>query len=262
MDSQPKAPATVRKKARTKSDDDALKRLWKRFRKPLARSRFVKSAVASVFAQALRLVYLTNRTAKGSGDLEAAFARSAPLIFALWHGQHLLAPFTRPHGRRVTAMVSRSADAEINALILRKLGVEAARGSGGRNDRNQLKKGGARALIALKKSLDSGSNVAMIADIPHGTPRQAGLGIVMLARISGRPILPVALATSRRKVFERSWDKTTINLPFGRLAIAIGDIILVDAKADEAEMERKRQEVTAGLNSVTAKAYRIADGVE
>jgi lysophospholipid acyltransferase (LPLAT)-like uncharacterized protein len=262
MDSQPAASIKVRKKARKKSDDDALKRFWKRLRKPLARSRFVKGAVASLFAQALRVIYLTNRTAKASGDLDAAFAASAPVIIAIWHGQHLLAPFTRPRGQRVTAMVSRSADAEINALVLQKLGVEAERGSGGRDDRNQLKKGGARALIALKKSLDSGNNVAMIADIPHGTPRQAGLGIVTLARISGRPILPVALATSRRKVVERSWDKTTINLPFGRLAIAIGDTILVDAKADEAEMERKRQDVTALLNEVTAKAYRIADGVE
>ena len=77
-------------------------------------------------------------------------------------------------------------------------------------------KGGAQALIALKKVLDAGSNVCMIADIPHGTPRQAGMGIVMLARISGRPVVPIAMATSRRKVLEKTWDKTTINLPFGR----------------------------------------------
>ena len=42
------------------------------------------------------------------------------------------------------------------------------------------------------------------------------MGIVTLARLSGRPIVPVALATSRRKVLEKTWDKTTINLPFGR----------------------------------------------
>ena len=33
----------------------------------------------------------------------------------------------------------------------------------------------------------------MIADIPHGTPREAGQGIILLARLSGRPILPVAI---------------------------------------------------------------------
>ena len=117
--------------------------------------------------------------------------------------------------------------------MLEKLGFEAARGSGGRDTGNQRNKGGARALIALKKSLDEGKNVAMIADIPHGTPRQRGLGIVTLARISGRPILPVAVTTSRRKVIEKSWDKTTINLPFGRMAIMLGEPLFVAGDADE-----------------------------
>ncbi len=93
----------------------------------------------------------------------------------------------------------------------------------------------------------------MIADIPHGTPRDAGLGIVLLARLSGRPILPTAITTSRRKVLERSWDKTTINLPFGRSSIVIGMPVFVPANADAAEMERKRQEVTASLNAATAE---------
>jgi lysophospholipid acyltransferase (LPLAT)-like uncharacterized protein len=260
MSSRSGAASAVRAKPKKGRDDGAMKRFWKRFRKPLARSRFVKGAVASTLAQALRFVHLTNPLAKGSGDLEAAFAESAPLIVALWHGQHLLAPCARPRGRRVMAMVSRSADAEINALVLQKLGFEATRGSGGRDTGNQRKKGGARALIALKKSLDDGNNVAMIADIPHGTPRQSGLGIVTLARISGRPILPVALTTSRRKVIEKSWDKTTINLPFGRMAVMVGEPLFVADNADEHEMEAKRKELTDALNAATEKAIRLADG--
>ncbi|TIX45410.1 MAG: DUF374 domain-containing protein, partial [Mesorhizobium sp.] len=114
----------------------------------------------------------------------------------LWHGQHLLTPAYYPKGRPLVAMVSRSADAELNALMLEKFGIEAVRGSGGRDSSRHLDKGGAKALIALKKSLSTGKNVAMIADIPHGTPRDAGMGIVLLARLSGRPILPSAIATS------------------------------------------------------------------
>ena len=144
--------------------------------------------------------------------------------------------------------------------LLEKFGIEAVRGSGGRDNARHLDKGGAKALIALKKSLTAGKNVAMIADIPHGTPRDAGLGIVLLARLSGRPLLPVAIATSRRKVLEKSWDKTTINLPFGRSAVTIGAPIFVAADADDAEMERKRQEITTALNAATAEAYRLVDG--
>jgi lysophospholipid acyltransferase (LPLAT)-like uncharacterized protein len=122
-----------------------------------------------------------------------------------------------------------------------------------------MDKGGARALIALKKALDAGKNVAMIADITKGAPREAGLGIVTLAKLSGRPIVPTAVTTSRRLVLEKSWDKTTIGLPFGRGAFVFGDLIHVPADADEAEMERKRQEITAGLNTVTEKALRMVD---
>src|SRR5690606_27359571 len=159
----------------------------------------------------------------------------------------------------LVAMFSRSADAELNALVAEKLGFSIVRGSGGRAGSVNAKKGGARALIALKRAIDSGRNVAMIADIPHGTPRQAGLGIVTLARISGRPIVPVAIATSRRKVLERSWDKTTINLPFGRSALVLGEPIYVPANAGPEMMEEKRRDVTNALNRATAEAYRLVD---
>jgi lysophospholipid acyltransferase (LPLAT)-like uncharacterized protein len=148
----------------------------------------------------------------------------------------------------------------MNALVLQKLGMEAVRGSGGRDHRQHLDKGGAQALIALKRVLDDGDNVAMIADIPHGKPREAGLGIVTLAKLSGRPILPVALASSRRKVLENSWDKTAINLPFGRASLALGALVSVPADADDALMEEKRRELTAQLNQATAEAYGKVDG--
>jgi lysophospholipid acyltransferase (LPLAT)-like uncharacterized protein len=255
------APQALRSVAKKKRGDSVLKTLWRRIRKPLAESRFIKGAIASLLAQALRFVRLTNRTVKGSAKIAGGeYAHLEPGIIALWHGQHLLAPVYYPKGRQLVAMVSRSADAELNALAIEKLGIEAVRGSGSRNNARHFDKGGAKALIALKKSLVAGKNVAMIADIPHGTPRDAGLGIVLLARLSGRPILPAAIATSRRKVLEKSWDKTTINLPFGRAAVVVGTPVLVPADADDAEMERKRLEVTASLNIATAEAYRLVDG--
>ncbi|TPL57252.1 DUF374 domain-containing protein [Mesorhizobium sp. B2-4-2] len=238
----------------------ATKAFWRRIRKPLAQSRFVKNIIVGLLAQFVRLVRLTNRIVDGSAKLTGgAYAQFEPGIIALWHGQHLLTPAYYPKGRPLVAMVSRSADAELNALMIERFGIEAVRGSGGRDNAKHLDKGGAKALIALKKSLVAGKNVAMIADIPHGTPRDAGLGIVLLARLSGRPILPAAIATSRRKVLEKSWDKTTINLPFGRSSIIIGTPVFVPANADDAEMERKRLEVTASLNAATAEAYRLVD---
>lgn len=237
----------------------SLKALWRGVRRPIARSVLVKGALASTMTASLRVIRWTNPLLTGSDDPLPVFDSSAPLIVAMWHGQHLTAPVYWPRGIRLHAMVSRSADAELNAMVLKRFGIEVSRGSGGRENINHLEKGGARALIALKKTLDAGVNVFMIADIPHGTPREAGLGIVTLARLSGRPILPAAIATSRRKVFEKSWDRTTLSLPFGRSAIALGPLVEVGRDADAAELERKRSEVTTLLNEATDKAYRMVD---
>jgi lysophospholipid acyltransferase (LPLAT)-like uncharacterized protein len=259
MDNRLATRQPVKAAAKKKPRHGRLKTAWIETREALAQSSIAKTAVASLLARALRVVYRTNRLAEGSDDLEAILVKSAPVIIALWHGQHLLTPCVRPRHRPVTAMVSRSNDAELNALLLEKLGFESARGSGGRGAKHDRDKGGARALVALKKALGAGNNAAMIADI-HGKPRQAGLGIVTLARISGRPILPLAVTTSRRKVIERSWDKTTINLPFGRVAVTAGKLISVAADADEDEMEARRRELTETLNDATERAYRLADG--
>lgn len=255
------ASPAVRPAAKKKRAKPAPKTFWRRVREPLAKSRFAKGAIASLFAGALRVIKLTNPYVKGSFELAGgSHADSEPLIVGLWHGQHLLAPALYPSERGLVAMVSRSADAELNALVINKFGIDAVRGSGGRESKSKLEKGGATALIALKKALDAGKNVCMIADIPHGKPRDAGMGIVLLARLSGRPIAPAAIATSRRKVLENTWDKTTINLPFGRCAIFVAPLIEVPADADDAEMERKRQEVTAAIDHATREAYRLVDG--
>ena len=235
----------------------SLRAAWRAVRGSLVRSRFAKRALASTLTTAFRFVAWTNRI---DFDPAAVHAAYSPTIIAIWHGQHLLLPFYYPRGKRLVNMVSRSADAEMNALVLEKLGFEAVRGSGGRDHRRHVDKGGAQALIALKRALDAGANVCMIADIPHGTPREAGLGIVTLAKLSGRTILPLALATSRRKVVEKSWDKTTINLPFGRASLAVGPLVTVPADADEALIEAKRRELTAALNQATVEAYRKVDG--
>lgn len=230
---------------------------WRRFREPLAQSGFTKNVLARALAQVLRFIRLTNPLAVGS--MTHPGLEHEPVIVAIWHGQHFLIPAYYPSPRKLVAMVSKSADAEMNALVLERFGMDAVRGSGGRDPARHMDKGGAKALVALKRALASGKNVAMIADIPHGTPREAGLGIVLLARLSGRPIVPVAVATSRRRVLQKSWDKSTINLPFGRSALGFGPIVAVPADADEALMEAKRREVTAALNAATDAAYGLVD---
>ena len=74
--------------------------LWRRIREPLAQSRFVKSFIAGLFANFVRLVRLTSPLVKGSTQVAGgAYAHLEPGIIALWHGQHPFTPAYYPTGR-------------------------------------------------------------------------------------------------------------------------------------------------------------------
>ena len=110
-----------------------------------------------------------------------------------------------------------------------------------------------REMIA---TLEQGINIALTADVPK-ISRVAGLGVVTLARYSGRPIYPIAIATSRR-VTAPSWDKASVDLPFGKGGAVAGDPIRVSKDADEHELEVARKLVQARLNEVTMRAEALA----
>ena len=64
----------------------------------------------------------------------------------------------------------------------------------------------------------------------------------MIARLSGRPIVPCAAATSRFLSLN-TWSRMTINLPRSKLVYVAGDPIHVPADAGEAELEALRLEL-------------------
>jgi lysophospholipid acyltransferase (LPLAT)-like uncharacterized protein len=238
-----------------------LQRLWQKVRVSIKSKPWFASLVVNLIYGWLLLVHKTNRLLSGSTNAADLFDKNAPAIFTIWHGQHFMVPFLSPRGAKVVTLFSKSSDAEINAKLAARMGFEIVRGSGGRDPAKSQEKGGVRALLALKSALDAGKSVVMIADISKSTPRQSGLGIVTLAKISGRPIIGVAYASSRRHVIAKSWDQTTINLPFGRASIVASDPLFVAKDANENAMELYRSELDTKLKLVTEKAYSMVDGL-
>ena len=107
-------------------------------------------------------------------------------------------------------------------------------------------------------ALADGYNIVLTADVPK-VSRRAGLGIVKLAQHSGRPIYPLSMTTSRRKELD-NWDRTAINLPFGRMYGVIGEPIRVPRDADDAALEAARLKVEQELNAASARAKLLAAG--
>lgn len=225
--------------------------------KRLGRSAAVRSAAGSVLAGYLRLVWHTGRFRFDPPDLFSHADDNLPVIIAMWHGQHFLSPFAKLPHHQVSVLISRSNDGEMNAIAAEKLGIATIRGSGDHNRRFD-RKGGVGAFKEMVDALRAGRNVALTADVPK-VARRSGLGVVMLAKYSGRPILPIAVATARR-IDLKSWDKASVNLPFSNGGVAAGHPIFVGPDADDAALETARLAVEAELDRATLRAYAIAEG--
>jgi lysophospholipid acyltransferase (LPLAT)-like uncharacterized protein len=217
------------------------------------RSRWLQLALGFLAAEFLRLVWLTNKFEFEPGDVYERAEPHQPLIFAFWHGQHFMTPFIKTKdSHRAKVLISRHRDGEFQAIAAERLGIETIRGSGDQGGAFH-RKGGVGAFKEMVRALEEGCNVASTADVPKRA-RAAGLGIIMLARETGRPILAFAMVTSRF-IRLRNWDQTTINLPFGRGAVVGIDAIVVPPDADAETMEKLRFQLETYLNEATRIAY-------
>jgi 3-deoxy-D-manno-octulosonic-acid transferase len=212
-------------------------------------------AMAKFASRYIRTVHRTSKVIREPADLDPYLESLHPMVVAMWHGQFLLLPLIKPKTVPVSNMVAKHADGEMIGRTLLHFDMGLIRGAGaGESGKDR---GGAGALRAALKGIRSNITVAMTTDIPPGPARIAGMGIVTLARMSGRPVVPLAIATGRFVTLP-TWSRFTIFLPFSKLAMVAGDPIHVPRDADEDAMEAYRQKVETAMNEVTARAYELA----
>src|SRR5260221_232025 len=182
--------------------------------KRLVASRPFQKTTGVMAAEFLRLVGNPTRLVIEPEGIYERVDRDAPVIIAMWHGQHFLAPFIRRAQDRAKVLVSRHRDGEINALAAERLGIGAIRGSG-HHGGGFIGKGGVSAFKEMLSALEEGYNVALTADIPK-VARVAGLCIVQLSSASARPDHPLAIRAAgeyprrvrRRAALGHSADRT------------------------------------------------------
>jgi lysophospholipid acyltransferase (LPLAT)-like uncharacterized protein len=167
---------------------------------------------------------------------DAIIASGKQPIFAFWHGRILPATlFWRNRG--IVVITSENFDGEWIARIIRRFGYRSARGSTSR--------GGARALVQLRRELSSGRPVAFTLDGPRGPARVAQPGAVWLAGATGQPLLPFHIEANRAWTMG-SWDSTQIPKPFATVAVAISSPLQVTGTGDDA-IEQGRERLTQQL---------------
>ena len=195
----------------------------------------------SLGSWALRLLGRTLRVRREEKAVGALWTTRTPVIYVVWHARLLVLPYLyRDRGLR--ALISRSRDGELVARLVRRFGFVVLRGSSSR--------GGAGGLRALVRALGEGHSVVLVPDGPRGPSETVKPGVVALARMTGAPVVPMALGASA-EWRARSWDGFRVPKPFARCVVRFGDPVRVARQRGRQADESPRKEIEAALREVT-----------
>jgi lysophospholipid acyltransferase (LPLAT)-like uncharacterized protein len=215
-------------------------------------------AVSRVLAHLLaRYVLTVRRTARLTivppNALDVA-RTEAPVIFTFWHGLAMMSGYAVPPDLPIVPMVARNAAASVIADAAGTVGVRTIRASGSQHAGSQLKKGGATGFRQALRELAAGNSVLMTADVPK-VAQVSGKGVIQLARLSGRPIIPIAYV-SRYGLRFNNWDRMVVDLPVSPATLRHGAPIRVPIDADDEAVEKLRRFLTEELDRITQDAYQ------
>jgi lysophospholipid acyltransferase (LPLAT)-like uncharacterized protein len=220
----------------------------------LTRARLIAYQIlVPVGLSLLRMVWRWSRVTQviGAEHIAAALERAPSFIPVYWHQhqvfcvKHLLEQ--RRAGLKLGFLISPSVDGEIGAMSVRSLGGEVIRGSSTHT--------GARALRDYYQALaHDGVSPAITPDGPRGPPWKFKPGAVLLAQLSGRPMIPLSYAASR--AWKIKWDRFVIPCPLSRIVIAIGEPVYVPKGLDAAGLERVQLDMERRLRA----QFEAADG--
>jgi lysophospholipid acyltransferase (LPLAT)-like uncharacterized protein len=178
-----------------------------------------------VFGQEIETAYLEKNKGKG-------------LPYASWHrGLFFFVYFYR--NLKFIVMASASKDGELATQATRRFGWIPVRGSSSRR--------GSQALQEMQVLFEKGHRGGLVVDAPTGPPCVSKIGIIILAKRTGLPILPV-MWNADKSWRIKSWDRSIIPKPFSRIVFLYGDELLhVPTDASEEACENLRKELDVRL---------------
>lgn len=233
-------------------------RMWKR----LARREAVVRTAGLLIARYAAFVHATNRwTVEGEDSVRDLLAARQAFIVAFWHGRLLMPPFVWQRRAPMHMVSSPHPDGRIIATAVNSLGISTIYGSSSH--------GGTVALREIVRTLRRGECVGITPDGPRGPAMQVGGAVAALARLAKVPIVPLAYATSNRRILD-TWDRFHLALPFGRGAYIWGEPILPEGHSEESLgrlLEGRLNDITeaadrrVGRDSPVANAGRRQEAV-
>jgi len=171
-----------------------------------------------------------------------------------WHQHHVLCSNLMRNwirrGFRACFLISASVDGDVPARIAAAWGADVIRGSA-----NQT---GALVLRDMQDKIRRGVAIVTTADGPNGPKHEFKPGAVLMARIGGTPLVPLACAADRAWYLDR-WDDFMIPKPFAKVVLAVGEPVVVPRNAPMDGLEEYRLEMQYATNALMAESKQLLE---
>jgi len=135
--------------------------------------------------------------------LDEISSRGSGFIVCFWHARLLMMPYARKWGA-IKVLISRHRDGEFIAQVIKFFNVGAIRGS--------YKKMSISSLREIIDNLKAGIDIAITPDGPKGPRYTVKSGVIDLARLSGKTIVPVSYGAGKKKLFNPGTDSSFLSL--------------------------------------------------
>lgn len=168
-------------------------------------------------------------------------AQKQPLIWTFWHRCIIpIAWYGRNRG--IVIMNTTAFDGQWTRKVIEWLGYGTAQGSSSR--------GGLRGLQVMAQRIKEGLDCGFTIDGPRGPRYVAKVGPVLLARMTGAPIIVFHVGVDRGTTIEKTWDHFCVPHLFTRAVMIGAPPIWVPRDADSGTIKAKHEEMQRELDRV------------
>lgn len=169
-----------------------------------------------------------------------------PYVLALWHNKVVATVLALGFIKKRAGLASPSADGELISVPLEKLGYKMIRGSSGKDS--------VKGLVQLIKAVKEGYTIGTPLDGPKGPRFKAKQGMMYVAQKSGRPMVFMGAAYSKKWVLSKTWDRCQIPKPFSKVVCVISEPFYLEKSIP---VEDYKEIVEKKLNDINEVAENL-----
>lgn len=174
-----------------------------------------------------------------------------PCVLALWHGDapsFLVAFAVQRPQVEVAIMISPDPRGDYLALLCRLFGFKVVRGGGNEH--------GWEALNDLAQKIEEGACAVLTAD-GDGPAEVVKVGAVALASATSVPLVPLAANCHPAIVERRKWDSARNPVPFGKLAVVVGEARMIEPLSEVEAIEQNRRYLQRALEQLGVEVKQL-----